>query len=162
MSSLTSANSHRHVDNDTDTDPFWSLHNRMLGFPHWGMGFAPPSLDRELSMRSSLPLGLDLTEEEDKWVVHADLPGYKDEDVDVSIVEGVLTVRGKREKVYESKTGSSHRVERSFGEVKRSINLPKGADVNNVHAHLENGVLEVNFPKLALENGEKKIPITQK
>ena len=56
-------------------------------------------------------LGIDLTEEENNWVVHADLPGFKDEDVELSIENGMLGVRAKRDKTTESDTGISHHVE---------------------------------------------------
>lgn len=49
--------------------------------------------------------------------------------------------------------------QRSFGEVRRAIRLPRGADHDNAHAHLQNGVLTINFPKLAMESTGKKIPL---
>ena len=147
-------------NNVNDSDPFWSLmHTPFHGHGMFARPFDFPSLK---DMPETPKLDLDLTEEGDKWVVHADLPGYKEEDVELNIENGMLGVRAKREKVVENKTSKSHRVERSFGEVRRTVLMPKGADLDNAHASLENGVLSVSFPKLQLEDGARgtRIPIT--
>ena len=124
------------------------FHNHLLGSRHGFPNVPAPEL------------GLDLTEESDKWVIHADMPGFKDEDVELSVDNGMLSVTGTRDKTVKSDTAVSHRVERSFGTVRRVIRLPKGADQDNAQANLADGVLTINFPKLAIENGGgKKIPL---
>jgi HSP20 family molecular chaperone IbpA len=78
-----------------------------LGFPsRMGMG-------NQLGMLNTPTpqIGMDLIEEPDKWVVHADLPGFKEEDVELTIENGMLGVRGTRDKTVESDTGITHRVE---------------------------------------------------
>lgn len=156
--------------NNEDTsreDPFWSLMHTPFHRHHgiFGRSFFP-DMEVDFPSMKDMPatpkLDLDLTEEENKWVVHADLPGYKEEDVELNIENGMLGVRAKREKVVETDTSKCHRVERSFGEVKRAVMMPKEADLSNAHASLDNGVLTVTFPKLLLEDGKKgtKIPIT--
>ena len=137
-------------------DPFWNM-----DVPGLGMDVGFPNIENQLGFPNlpSVQLGMDLTEESDKWVVHADMPGFKDEDVELSIENGMLGVRGTRDKTTESDTGITHRVERSYGEVRRAIRLPRGADQDHAHAHLANGVLTIDFPKLAIENVGKKIPL---
>lgn len=85
-----------------------------VGFPNWTnnlLGF-PDVGNRDLGFKNvTSRIGMDLIEEPDKWVVHADLPGYKDEDIELTIENGMLGVRGTREKTTESDTGISHRVE---------------------------------------------------
>lgn len=112
----------------TTTDPFWNMGmdvpgmdmfpgqmGSQLGFPNvFGnqVGF-PSRIGSQLGF-PNLPtpqVGIDLTEEPDKWVVHADLPGYKDEDVNLTIENGMLGIHGTRDKTVESDTGISHRVE---------------------------------------------------
>ena len=100
-------------------DPFWNMEmmlgnnmgypgatNTQLGFPTTRggnqVGFSNPGTPQ---------IGMDLTEEADKWVVHADLPGFKDEDVELTIENGMLGVRATRDKTVESDTGITHRVE---------------------------------------------------
>jgi HSP20 family protein len=147
------------------TDPFWDV-----GMPGMDVGF-PSRMGSQLGFPSSMMgnqvglttprLGIDLTEEADKWVVHADLPGFRDEDVELSIENGMLGVRGKRDKTEEYDTGISHRVERHHGEVRRAIRLPIGADQDRAQANLVNGVLTVDFPKLSAESSfGKKIPLS--
>jgi HSP20 family molecular chaperone IbpA len=102
----------------TANDPFWNTNmpGMDVGFPNRGLGGQvgfPNMMGGQMGF-PNLPtpqLGIDLTEETDKWVVHADLPGFKDEDVELSIENGMLGVRGKREKTEEFDTGISHRVE---------------------------------------------------
>ena len=88
----------RLFDNDSFWDPCFH-HPR-----HFGEVFFK-------EMPDTPQLGIDLTEQDGKYVVHADLPGFKEEDVDVNIKDGVLTLSGKREKTVESKNDVSHRVE---------------------------------------------------
>jgi HSP20 family molecular chaperone IbpA len=100
-------------------DPFWDMDSMLtgntLGFPRnitSQFGF-PSRLGSQVGFPaiSNQNLGMDLTEEADQWVVHADLPGFKDEDVELTIENGMLGVRATREKTEESDTGISHRVE---------------------------------------------------
>jgi HSP20 family molecular chaperone IbpA len=96
-------------------DPFWNMDMPGMDvglFPGSSMdlGF-PRRLGGQLTNWQQPQFGIDLTEEENNWVVHADLPGFKDEDVELSIENGMLGVRAKREKTIESDTGISHRVE---------------------------------------------------
>lgn len=107
------------------SDPFWDMnvHGTDIGFPHrMGTQLGFPSMGGELGMNVPTPrLGIDLTEEADKWVVHADLPGFKEEDVELSIENGMLGVRGKRDKTVESDTGITHRVEVRIRDISKRI-----------------------------------------
>lgn len=94
-------------------------------------------------------LNLDLVETETEYQVHADLPGVEEKDVDVSVENNHLVIKGHREKKYEVNNATEHRVERSYGSVQRSIRLPPNADQSNCNAHFDNGVLIVTLGKLA-------------
>jgi HSP20 family molecular chaperone IbpA len=101
-------------------DPFWNTEmpgvgTDIMGFPSQvgsRLGF-PRSFSDQLGFPDvpTPQIGIDLTEESDKWVVHADMPGFKDEDVELSVENGMLGVKGTRDKIVESDTGISHRVE---------------------------------------------------
>ena len=105
----------------TPTDPFWDMGIDFpsgmgydTSFPRFGSQLAVPRLGGQLGVPSSMQapqLGVDLTEEDDRWVVHADMPGFKDEDVELTIENGILGMRATRDKTVESDTGISHRVE---------------------------------------------------
>lgn len=92
---------------------------------------------------------MDLVETEDNLVLRADLPGVDQEDIDIEVKDGVLTVSGERKAQHEEKREGFHRVERSFGRFSRSLELPKGVEPGSVSASFERGVLEVRMPKPA-------------
>jgi len=92
---------------------------------------------------------MDLVETDDHLVLRGDLPGMTEDDVDIEIKDGVLTVSGERKAENEEKGEGYHRVERAFGSFSRSLTLPQGVDAEKVEAKFENGVLEVRIPKPA-------------
>lgn len=102
---------------------------------------------------------VDIKEESDKFVLHADIPGVKPEDIEVSMEDGVLTIKG--EKKTEAKTEKEHykRVERTYGSFYRRFSLPDTADPNAISAKAKNGVLELIIPKREAVQ-PKKINVT--
>jgi HSP20 family protein len=92
---------------------------------------------------------MDLVEEDDSLVLRADLPGMSEDDVNIEVKDGVLTVTGER-KAEETKQGEGYyRVERAFGSFSRSLSIPEGIDPEQVSAQFDDGVLEVRIPKPA-------------
>jgi len=90
---------------------------------------------------------MDLVEEEDEFVLRADLPGLSEDDVEIEIKDSVLTISGER-KAKETREGEGYyRVERAFGNFSRSLSLPEGVAAEQVTASFDNGVLEVRVPK---------------
>jgi HSP20 family protein len=94
-------------------------------------------------------LNIDLVENENEFQVHADLPGVEEKDLDISVENNHLVIKGHREKNYEVNNTTEHRIERSYGSVQRSIRLPPNADQSSCNANFENGVLTVTLAKLA-------------
>ena len=90
---------------------------------------------------------VDLIEREDSLVLKADLPGLSEDDVQVEVRDGVLTISGERKAEHEDKQNGYYRVERSFGRFSRSLQLPEGVDADRIGASFENGVLQVTIPK---------------
>jgi HSP20 family protein len=80
-------------------------------------------------------------------VVKAELPGVKPEEVDVSVVEDVLTIKGEHREEKEEKETSYLRRELSYGSFARSVRLPTSVDSNKAEAVFENGVLTLTLPK---------------
>lgn len=96
----------------------------------------------------------DIIETETGIVVKADLPGLDASDIDVSISEDVLTVKGEKRKE-EEKTGERyHSVERYYGSFQRSFRLPTSVQMDKVEATFEKGVLTISLPKT--EEAKKK------
>jgi HSP20 family protein len=104
---------------------------------------------------------VDVTEADDAIVVHAELPGVEAKDMEVTVADGVLTLKGeKRSEREEEKEGRVYR-ERFFGSFERRIPIPETVDLDRVDASLKDGVLEVRLPKRAPEAKEpaKKVTI---
>ena len=90
---------------------------------------------------------VDIKEEDGRYLLHADIPGVKAEDIEVSMDKGVLTIKGERtHESTESKEGYK-RVERTHGVFMRRFSLPDGVDGENISASSKDGVLEVVIPK---------------
>ena len=90
---------------------------------------------------------MDLVETEDHFVLRADLPGLSEEDVSIELEDNVLTVAGERKAEHEDKKEGFYRMERSFGQFRRSLTLPDGVDADGIAATFDKGVLEVRIPK---------------
>ena len=90
---------------------------------------------------------VDIKEEQDRFVIHADLPGVDPQDIDVNMENGVLTIKGQRESEKKEEREGYKRVERVRGTFFRRFNLPDTADAEKISAKCRNGVLEVVIPK---------------
>ena len=98
------------------------------------------------TMRRWLP-AMDLVETDEHFVLRADLPGLTENDVNIELEDNVLTVSGERKTEQEDKREGFYRVERSFGQFRRSLTLPEGVDAEGISANFDKGVLEVRIPK---------------
>lgn len=90
---------------------------------------------------------VDVFEDKDSVKIVAEIPGVKPEDVNVSLENNVLTIRGEKKQVAEEKTDRVHRYERSYGMFERSFALPATVDPDRIEASCENGVLTITVPK---------------
>lgn len=89
----------------------------------------------------------DVKETKDAYLFKADLPGIQEKDLEVTMTGNRLNISGKREQEKEEKADRYYSYERSYGSFTRSFTLPEGADVDNLRAVLEQGVLSVTVPK---------------
>lgn len=90
---------------------------------------------------------VDIKEENDRFVLKADLPGVKPDEIDVTMEDGVLTVRGERIDEKTDEQEGYKRVERFRGSFYRRFTLPDTTDSENISANYEHGVLELSIPK---------------
>jgi HSP20 family protein len=90
---------------------------------------------------------MDLVESDDHYLLKADLPGMKQEDVSIEFNDGTLTISGERKAEYERKEKGYVRLERSFGRFSRSLTLPDGVDPDKIEAAFHDGVLDVRIAK---------------
>jgi len=121
-------------------DPF---HDELGPLASWSGAFTPR---------------FDVKETKDVYVFKADLPGVKDEDVDISLSGNLLTISGRKEEEHREEGEQYHATERTYGSFSRSFSLPDSVDSQHVTAEMKNGVLRVNVPKRP-EAQPKKIAI---
>ena len=91
---------------------------------------------------------VDIIEENDRFLLRADVPGVNVDDIDVSMDGGVLTVSGVRQNDKYGEDVEVQRTERSSGRFSRRFSLPDTADAESITAKSSNGILEVSIPKL--------------
>lgn len=99
-----------------------------------------------LSVSDWVP-AVDIKEEPDRFVIHADLPGVDPKDIEVSMEKGVLTLKGQRSSETKEETEKYKRVERVRGTFLRRFSLPDTVDADKISAACKDGVLEVTVPK---------------
>ena len=90
---------------------------------------------------------VDITEDDRGYVIKAELPGVKREDVKVTLENGVLTLSGDRRFEKEEKGRRYHRIERAYGQFTRSFTLPDDTDATKVNAEFKDGLLKVEIAK---------------
>jgi HSP20 family protein len=89
---------------------------------------------------------VDISEDDHGYLLKADLPEMKKDDVRVTVEDGVLSVSGERKSEKEDQKKKFHRIERSFGTFRRSFMMPEDADSTKVTAEFRDGVLKVHLP----------------
>lgn len=99
-------------------------------------------------------LKVDLKETEDQYVVDAELPGVRKEDIEVTYKDNYLSITAEREEVVDEKKENYIRKERSYGKIQRSI-YADDIDEANIKAKFENGVLKLTIPKKTKPEIEK-------
>ncbi|MDH3588129.1 MAG: Hsp20/alpha crystallin family protein [Gammaproteobacteria bacterium] len=90
---------------------------------------------------------VDLSEEDDRFLLHVDVPGVDPKDIDIAVEDGVLSLSGQRESTAGDQKEGLRRAERVAGKFFRRFTLPDGIDPEAVLARSENGVLEISIPK---------------
>lgn len=90
---------------------------------------------------------VDIKEETDKFILHADIPGVKPEDIEVHMETGILTVKGEKKSEAKTEKEGYKRVERAYGSFYRRFSLPDSANGDAIKASSKNGVLEIIIPK---------------
>jgi HSP20 family protein len=133
------------------------------GFGRWPLGRrffeAEPLRRYGTSFGLSAP-AVDVVEKEKEYQILAELPGFDEKDVEVSIADDMLTIKGEKKEEKEEKAKEYHVSERRYGAFQRSFQLPSGVSAERVEANFQKGVLTVTLPKpLEAQKKEKKIAI---
>jgi HSP20 family protein len=130
-------------------DPFQMMRDVFRGDPFQAL--SPLLAPTELVFAPDI----DIRETADGYVVRADLPGVREEDVDISAMGSTLTIRGKREQEERREDEQYYAYERSYGSFTRSFTMPPGANLDAATADLKDGVLTVSIPKQPEMRGKR-------
>jgi HSP20 family protein len=98
----------------------------------------------------------DISETEKEYLIRAELPAVKKEDVKVTVDHGMITIEGERKQEQEDKTEKYHRVESFQGSFTRSFSLPENADADAIRCDSKDGVLTVHSPKTVPQKSQAK------
>ena len=133
-------------------------------FTSWGRSFGDvePFKGWSSELNTKLP-AVDVIEQKDQYLIKAELPGIEEDDLDIDLSEGILTVKGEKKREEDREEDNVHISERTYGSFRRSFRLPPDADADNIKATCKDGVVEVTIPRSELEQPEaRKIEITTK
>lgn len=103
--------------------------------------------------------GIDISETDDQFLISAELPGMKKDDINVSLDNGQLTISGERKLEREEDGQTYHRVETKYGSFSRSFQLPDNVDEESINAKYENGLLHISINKTE-DKVKKKIEVS--
>lgn len=101
----------------------------------------------------------DITESEKGYRVSTELPGIGVKDLEVTLIEGVLKIKGEKRQEAEKNEDNYLRIERSYGSFERSFRIPNGIEANKIDATYKDGILNLTIPK-SKETKSKKIKIS--
>ncbi len=141
----------------TRFNPFWAPARRRRSRDWWDNLFEgalePWFRETEGFGDERFVPAVDIREADDKYLIEAELPGIKKEDVHIEVKDGVLTIRGERKHEEEKKEENYTRIERAYGQFQRSFTLPVNVEEDKIDASYNDGILTVELPK-----GEKAKP----
>ncbi|MFN5405480.1 Hsp20/alpha crystallin family protein [Bradyrhizobium sp.] len=129
------------------SQPLQSLQNDInRAFDSFWRGFDLPWPSTSSAWSISMP-SVDVSESDKEIEVTAELPGIDEKDIDISLAEGVLTIRGEKKSEVEKKEKDYYLQERTFGSIERVVPLPDTIDLDSANATFKNGVLTVKLAK---------------
>lgn len=132
-------------------NPFDAMRREMDRlFDGFASGFGMPSLwEGSAAGDAFLTPRLDVAETDKAYEVSVELPGIDQKDLEVTVADGVLTIKGEKKAETEDKAKGRLHVERSYGAFQRSLSLPADADDAKIEAAFKNGVLKLTVAKAA-------------
>ena len=139
---------------------FYDLHSEMNRmFDEVFGGLARRTGRQQGSQVTEWAPSMDVLNRDGNLVIRAELPGVRQEDVDITVHERVLTISGERKEEQEQDRGGYYVRERRHGSFRRSMTLPEGVDESGIRARFEDGVLEVTVEGAAAAREPKRVQI---
>ena len=132
-------------------DPF-QLMRELMADPYRMFQLSPWGGTRDVGWN----VGFDIRETDDAFLFKADMPGIRNEDLDISLIGDQLQITGKRDHEQEHDEGRVHTYERTYGSFSRAFSLPESADLDNIRSDLKDGVLTLVVPKKASSSPQRR------
>ncbi len=132
---------------DTEIDRFFNNALSIFDLPFYGY--------RPLLMEHQLLAPMEVFDSDGHTVVRLELPGMSLEDIDISLSDGLLTIKGEKKEEKEIKEEDRYCSERTYGSFRRTLSVPHDLDESKIHATYDNGVLELLLPKTEEKKGRK-------
>jgi HSP20 family protein len=144
-----------------DEQPFYSLQREMNSlFDDFFKGFDLAPLGREREHFNIFSPSIDIKENDKEVSIKVELPGMDEKDIEVSLTDDALSIKGEKKEEKEDKSKNYYRMERSYGSFSRTAQLPTGIDSQKADAVFKNGVLTITVPKTEEAKAEvKKIKV---
>lgn len=128
-------------------NPFQEFESLLDRYNKSGGASLSKQANGDLSFADWAP-SVDIDEQDDKYLIKADLPGVDKQDIDVKLENGMLSIRGEKRTESQTGNGKRHRTERFHGTFARSFTLPDSVDADKVDANYRDGVLTLAIPKM--------------
>lgn len=124
--------------------------NFFQGFPRWSV-----QKENGRSWHGLIHPHVDVGEGEKQYTITVEVPGVNEKDIDLTVTDGTLMIRGEKRYEQEDHNKQYHRIERSYGSFQRMLSLPTDADDNTIDAKFRNGILTITIAK----NPNAKSPV---
>ncbi|MDH5483872.1 MAG: Hsp20/alpha crystallin family protein [Gammaproteobacteria bacterium] len=125
----------------------WSLFDQLQTEVNRMHGYPTKADDNGDVVTSDWTPAVDIKEENDRYLLIADIPGVDPKDIDIHMENGVLTIKGERESEKKTEREGYKRIERNHGVFYRRFTMPEGVNADAIEAKNNNGVLTVSIPK---------------
>ena len=130
-----------------------------MAFPFAGSLIETTPVTKPATFWGGLP-AVDVAEREKQYEITAELPGLDENNIEVKVANGTLTIKGEKREEKEDKKKDYYLSERRYGSFRRSFSVPDGVDTDKIEANFKKGVLTVILPKSAeAQKQEKKIAV---
>ena len=98
---------------------------------------------------------IDISETEKEYVITSEIPGVDAKDLDVTLTDGILTIKGEKKQENEEKEENYHRIERHYGSFERSFRIPEKVKTDKLDATYKDGVFKLSLPKAEVVEAKK-------
>jgi HSP20 family protein len=141
--------------------PFYSLQKDMNSlFDNFFRGFEMTPRGNVWGAAGTFMPSIDVKENEKEYIIKAELPGVEEKDIEVTVTDDAVMIKGEKKEEKEDKDKNYYYMERSYGSFCRAIPLDAGIESGKAHASFKNGILDIKIPKNQSEKATgKKIPI---